>query len=76
MLGIYYKIFEANTITIFLQEFSQVILSNIKHFRIISEFLKILYNYVDKIHYQLDPNFRNNLTRLVSLFLNFYTCRY
>jgi hypothetical protein len=26
------------------------ILSNIKYFKIISELLKILYNYVDKIH--------------------------
>jgi hypothetical protein len=48
MLGAYCKIFRANTVIIFLQNSRKFMLSNIKHFIIISELLKILYNYVDK----------------------------
>jgi hypothetical protein len=48
ILGVYCNIFIVNTITISYKNSHKFILSNIKHFRIISELLKILYNYVDK----------------------------
>jgi hypothetical protein len=48
ILGVYCKIFRVNTFIISYKNSHKFILSTIKHFRITSEPLKILYNYVDK----------------------------
>jgi hypothetical protein len=48
-LGVYRKIFRVNLLSFAYKKNShKFILNNIKHFRIISELLKILYNYVGK----------------------------
>jgi hypothetical protein len=47
--GVYCKLFLESTLLSFAYKNShKFILNNIKHFRIISELLKILYNYVGK----------------------------
>jgi hypothetical protein len=48
ILGVYCKIFRVTLLPFSYRNSHKFILSNIKHFRIISELLKILYNYVDK----------------------------
>jgi hypothetical protein len=47
-LGVYRKIFRVNLLSFAYKNSHKFILNNIKHFRIISELLKILYNYVSK----------------------------
>jgi hypothetical protein len=65
-LGMYCKISRANTITISPQKNPTSLCSNnMEHLSLIRKLLKTLYNYVNKVHHQIDPDFRN-LTKLVS----------